>query len=106
MRRRWAAALATLVVAATVTSCTADDAAPPSTAVPLRPAPTSPVAAEPARHTLPTPNIVFVLMDDFSAELLPTMRNAQALAARGATYPSSFVVDSLCCVSRAATFTG
>ena len=104
MRREWAAALATLAMAVTATSCTAGTDAPRG--APVRPAPSSPVAAAPAAHTLPTPNIVFVLMDDFSAELLPTMRNAQALAARGATYPSSFVVDSLCCVSRAATFTG
>ena len=104
MRREWAAALATLAMAVTATSCTTGTDAPRG--APVQPAPSSPVAAAPAAHTLPTPNIVFVLMDDFSAELLPTMRNAQALAARGATYPSSFVVDSLCCVSRAATFTG
>jgi arylsulfatase A-like enzyme len=45
-------------------------------------------------------------MDDFSFGLLPTMRNAEAMANRGATYPNAFVVDSLCCPSRTATFTG
>ena len=66
--------------------------------------------AEPAvRAATPTtsrPNIVFVLMDDFSTDLLPTMRSARVMARRGATYANSFVVDSLCCVSRSATFTG
>ena len=52
------------------------------------------------------PNIVFVLMDDFSLDLLPTMRSARVMARRGASYENAFVVDSLCCVSRSATFTG
>jgi arylsulfatase A-like enzyme len=52
------------------------------------------------------PNIVFVLMDDFSMDLLATMRSARYLARHGASYDNAFVVDSLCCVSRSATFTG
>jgi N-acetylglucosamine-6-sulfatase len=52
------------------------------------------------------PNIVFVLMDDFSMDLLRTMRSARVMARHGATYRHSYVVDSLCCVSRSATFTG
>jgi N-acetylglucosamine-6-sulfatase len=52
------------------------------------------------------PNIVFVLMDDFSMDLVRTMSSAQAMAQRGATYNASFVADSLCCVSRSSTFTG
>jgi arylsulfatase A-like enzyme len=52
------------------------------------------------------PNIVLVLMDDFSLELLATMPNAQRLRADGATYRNAHVVDSLCCPSRAAIFTG
>jgi arylsulfatase A-like enzyme len=57
---------------------------------------------EPARQ----PNIVLVLMDDFSMDLLPTMRSAEAMRRDGASYPNSFVVDSLCCVSRTSLFTG
>jgi N-acetylglucosamine-6-sulfatase len=65
------------------------------------------VRAAPARQLSPAqPDIVFVLMDDFSMDLLRTMRSAQMMAARGASYDNSYVVDSLCCVSRSATFTG
>ncbi len=52
------------------------------------------------------PNIVMVVMDDFSMELLRTMPNVVALQQDAATYDNSFVVNSLCCPSRAATFTG
>ena len=57
-------------------------------------------------HTDHRPNIVLVLMDDFSLELLATMPQAQRLRADGATYRNAHVVDSLCCPSRAAIFTG
>ena len=45
-------------------------------------------------------------MDDFSKDLLPTMRSVRYMARHGASYDNAFVVDSLCCVSRASTFTG
>ncbi len=72
------------------------------------------VVARPAvRHAVDTPipdprrpNVVFVLMDDFSMDLLRTMRSARYMARHGASYDNAFVVDSLCCVSRSATFTG
>ena len=52
------------------------------------------------------PNIVLVLMDDFSMDLVQTMRSAATMRARGAAYSHAFVADSLCCVSRASLFTG
>ena len=52
------------------------------------------------------PDVVLVLVDDLSTELLATMRSARTMAARGASYRYAFVVDSLCCVSRASLFTG
>ena len=52
------------------------------------------------------PNVVLVMLDDFSMDLLRTMRSAQTMRERGASYRHSYVVDSLCCVSRASTFTG
>lgn len=52
------------------------------------------------------PNIVFVLTDDLSSNLLPFMPHVAALAGEGATFSHYFVVDSLCCPSRAAIFTG
>jgi arylsulfatase A-like enzyme len=50
--------------------------------------------------------MVLVLMDDFSLDLLPTMRQARQMARDGASYRYSYVVDSLCCVSRASLLTG
>ena len=52
------------------------------------------------------PSIVLVLMDDFSMDLLRTMRSAERMRREGASYSRSFVVDSLCCVSRASLLTG
>ncbi|CAN5219324.1 sulfatase [soil metagenome] len=70
--------------------------------VPAAPSPTGSSAPAPAGP----PNIVLVVMDDFSVELLRTMPNLVALQQDAATYDNAFVVDSLCCPSRAATFTG
>ena len=52
------------------------------------------------------PNIVFVLTDDLSMDLLRFMPQVQALATRGATFDNYFVTDSLCCPSRSSIFTG
>ncbi len=52
------------------------------------------------------PNIVFVLTDDLSFDLLPYMPGVQQLAARGMSFEDYFVSDSLCCPSRASIFTG
>lgn len=52
------------------------------------------------------PNIVFVLTDDLSLDLLRYMPEVQALESRGLTFDNYFVSDSLCCPSRASIFTG
>jgi arylsulfatase A-like enzyme len=52
------------------------------------------------------PSIVLVVMDDFSLDLLDTMRSAATMRRRGASYENAFVVDSLCCVSRTSLLTG
>src|SRR6201991_3556777 len=52
------------------------------------------------------PNIVFVLTDDLSMDLLPYMPQVQALQSRGMTFNNYFVSDSLCCPSRSSIFTG
>ncbi len=52
------------------------------------------------------PNIVFILTDDFSWNLLSHMRRVRAMQGRGTTFQRYFVVNSLCCPSRAAIFTG
>jgi arylsulfatase A-like enzyme len=52
------------------------------------------------------PNIVFVLTDDLSSNLVPYMPNVLALKRQGTSMSNFYVVDSLCCPSRAATLTG
>jgi arylsulfatase A-like enzyme len=52
------------------------------------------------------PNIVFVLTDDLSMNLLRYMPAVQGLEQAGMTFDNYFVSDSLCCPSRASIFTG
>jgi arylsulfatase A-like enzyme len=52
------------------------------------------------------PNIVFVLTDDLSTDLVRYMPHVQALAQAGTSFRNYFVVDSLCCPSRASILTG
>jgi arylsulfatase A-like enzyme len=52
------------------------------------------------------PSIVLVVMDDFSMDLLPSLRHAEAMRREGAFYRHSYVVDSQCCPSRASLLTG
>ncbi|MGH7640354.1 MAG: sulfatase family protein [Candidatus Dormibacteria bacterium] len=54
------------------------------------------------------PNIVFVLTDDLSSNLVTPefMPHLWALEHQGATFANYFVTDSLCCPSRASIFTG
>ncbi|MFI7603420.1 sulfatase [Actinoplanes sp. NPDC049681] len=51
-------------------------------------------------------NVVFVLTDDLSANLVQYMPNVQALARDGTTFSQYTVTDSLCCPSRSSIFTG
>ncbi|TDE39985.1 sulfatase [Nonomuraea mesophila] len=57
--------------------------------------------AEPRR-----PNIIFFLVDDMSADLLPYMDTVSGLARNGTTFTDYYVSNSLCCPSRASMFTG
>ena len=52
------------------------------------------------------PNIVFVLTDDLSMDLLRYMPRVQAMERHGLTFENYFVSDSLCCPSRSSIFTG
>jgi arylsulfatase A-like enzyme len=52
------------------------------------------------------PNIVFVLTDDLSWNLLKYMPNVQEMSRDGETFSRYFVTDSLCCPSRSSIFTG
>ncbi|MGI8696827.1 MAG: sulfatase family protein [Mycobacteriales bacterium] len=52
------------------------------------------------------PNIVFVLTDDLAWNLVQYMPHVQQLERSGTTLKNYYVVDSLCCPSRSAIFTG
>ncbi len=52
------------------------------------------------------PNIVFVLTDDLSKNLVPYMPHVVQLAQRGADFTNYSVTDSLCCPSRSSIFSG
>src|SRR5438067_2484569 len=66
------------------------------------------VHARPTTQAGPThrPNIVFVLTDDLSMDLLRFMPHVQAMERHGLTFRNYFVSDSLCCPSRSSIFTG
>jgi arylsulfatase A-like enzyme len=68
---------------------------------PLLP-PSPGLQAPPSSH----PNIVFVLTDDLSMDLLRFMPHVQEMERRGLTFNNYFVSDSLCCPSRSSIFTG
>ncbi len=65
---------------------------------------TGPLASSPAQSH--RPNIVFVLTDDLSMDLLRFMPHVLAMERHGLTFRDYFVSDSLCCPSRASIFTG
>ncbi len=52
------------------------------------------------------PNIIFVLTDDLSWNLVKYMPHVKLMQKQGVTFGRYFVTDSLCCPSRASIFTG
>ena len=74
----------------------------PGTAAPSQ----QPSTAAPSRPPDSRPNFVFVLTDDLSWNLVRHMPQVRALEKAGSTMSKYYVVDSLCCPSRAAIFTG
>jgi arylsulfatase A-like enzyme len=52
------------------------------------------------------PNIVFVLADDLSTDLVRFLPHVRTMQQRGVNLRNYFVVDSLCCPSRTAILTG
>ena len=65
--------------------------------------------ARPATSGKPAkPNIVFILTDDLSFNLItkPFMPHIVGLEKQGETFSHYFVADSLCCPSRSTIFTG
>lgn len=101
-RLRLAAAASVLALAAgtALAACTAPDSQPVTPPTDAPPSPTASAAA-PSR-----PNIVLVLTDDLSTNLVPYMPNVRALQKEGTTFSNFTVSDSLCCPSRASLLTG
>jgi arylsulfatase A-like enzyme len=52
------------------------------------------------------PNIVFILTDDLSTDLIQYMPHVRDMQQHGLTFSNYFVTDSLCCPSRSSIFTG
>jgi len=66
---------------------------------------TAPAVSFPATPVT-RPNIVFVLTDDLSMNLLQYMPHVLALQHAGTSFSNYIVTDSLCCPSRSSIFTG
>ena len=107
-RRAWAG-LCLLAVMTGVAACgTADGSGSDDAPRPPRPSDRAVTSLDlaPAAARDTRPNVVVVMLDDFSMDLVQTMRSVQRMRKTGASYPHSFVTDSLCCVSRSSFFTG
>jgi len=100
MTRKLARAMAGVLLAiAAIAGCTSPAAPHPK---PPRPKPPRPSAIRDRSR----PNFVFVLTDDLSWNLVSHMPHVLALEQAGTTMSRYYVVDSLCCPSRSAIFTG
>jgi N-acetylglucosamine-6-sulfatase len=97
-RRPLTIGLTLLAAAAILAACAAK---PHAAKARHAPAATQAPPPAPAR-----PNVVFVLSDDLSMDLLPYMPRVQQLQRQGLTFSRYFVTDSLCCPSRSSIFTG
>jgi hypothetical protein len=91
----------------------ADTRAAPTADTALRPAPSKPPARSEPEQSGPAPNvasrrpnIVFVLTDDLSMNLVQYMPHVLQMQKDGVTFANYFVTDSLCCPSRTSIFTG
>src|SRR5439155_17444274 len=85
------------------TACTGSPT-PPKPTGPSQ-GPTTPAVRATARPG--APNIVFILTDDQRTDQLSAMPTLQTqLVAKGMSFDHFYVVDPLCCPSRAATLTG
>ena len=98
-RTRWLAAVLLAGALLIVAGCTSS---PKSTSAAGQPSSGSASPGAAAQR----PNFVFVLTDDLSWNLVSHMPHVQALEKSGTTMSQYYVMDSLCCPSRSAIFTG
>ena len=94
------AAVLVLAAALAVSSCSGGTSSPSTTS-------SSPTSTSAGAATS-RPNIVFILTDDLSWNLINKQfaPHIVALQRRGETFSNYFVADSLCCPSRSTIFTG
>lgn len=97
--RAWIFVLGGLLAAAGVTHAVS------SSAPALRRAPVRRIRVAP-RARRRGPNVVFVLTDDLSWDLVSQMPAVERMRREGATFTNFVVSDSLCCSSRATILTG
>jgi N-acetylglucosamine-6-sulfatase len=83
------------------TSCTGSPSSTPSTTPSAAPSSTAAGSAPGGK-----PNIVFVLTDDLSNNLVQYMPHVLALQKAGTSFSNYTVTDSLCCPSRSSIFSG
>ena len=105
--------LTAAAIVATAGASASAPSSPPRARTATAPPPGPPALTVPAAGTSSPPgasahrpNIVFVLTDDLSFDLLRYMPHVQALERRGLSFRNYFVSDSLCCPSRTSIFTG
>jgi N-acetylglucosamine-6-sulfatase len=111
-RRRWSPLLAIALVGGLLAACgstsehsaSAPAASTTTTTTPTTvPAPTT--TAAPVR-VVDRPNIIFILTDDLSSNLVQYMPNVLNMEKNGTSFSNYFVTDSLCCPSRTSILTG
>src|SRR4051794_16271597 len=103
MRARSTATGAILLSVALLTAGCSSSSAPSSSATTTSASSTTPTGTRATR-----PNIVFILTDDLSWNLVTKQfaPHIVQLQEQGATFDHYFVTDSLCCPSRSSIFTG
>ena len=107
MRRRWVVVILIAFASVLVLATSRGGQSVARAAVPPHdPPPTTPAHSYAPGGRTQHPNIVFVLTDDLSRDLMPFMPQVQSLKTRGLSFDNYFVSDSLCCPSRASIFTG
>jgi N-acetylglucosamine-6-sulfatase len=91
------------VIAIMIAACSGSNAARRSRS-PAGPVTGTSTSSDPS--TSRRPNIVYVLTDDLSLDLVRHMPAVLGMERRGVTFDDYFVSDSLCCPSRSSIFTG
>ena len=99
-RHRWIAGALILIMAASAAACRGSSN-PSATPHPT----TSTTPTVPTTRTT-RPNVVFILTDDLSWNLVQYMPQVERMERDGTTFTQYVVTDSLCCPSRSSIFTG